>query len=140
MTQPHNLARDRPGLPVATPGGGASSTGHLDGQLPINYLRLEGFISPERRHCPLQQRDKTTSGRTDYKNLSSQVKLAPHNTNSKNLLECRPPQCQEHSGAKKNSLEALSNLYELTFSSLGPTGHVNFLLNVKVISSYLFDP
>jgi hypothetical protein len=32
-------------------------------------------------------------------------------------------------------MEALTDLYELTISSLGPTGHVNHLLDVKVISS-----
>jgi hypothetical protein len=32
-------------------------------------------------------------------------------------------------------MEAPTDLDELTFSSIGPTGHVNILLNVKVISS-----
>jgi hypothetical protein len=32
-------------------------------------------------------------------------------------------------------MEATIDLYELTISSLGPTGHVNLLLNVKVINS-----
>jgi hypothetical protein len=36
---------------------------------------------------------------------------------------------------KKKALEAPTNLYEPTFSSLGPTGHVNLLLDIKVISS-----
>jgi hypothetical protein len=35
-------------------------------------------------------------------------------------------------------MEAPTDLYELTISSLGPTG-VNLLLDVKVISSYLSD-
>jgi hypothetical protein len=46
----------------------------------------------------------------------------------------------------KNSLEPMrtlwkspTDLYEPTFSSLGPTGHVNLLLGVKVISSKLSD-
>jgi hypothetical protein len=38
-------------------------------------------------------------------------------------------------GGKKKALEAPINLYKLTFSSLGPTSHVNLLLDVKVISS-----
>jgi hypothetical protein len=32
-------------------------------------------------------------------------------------------------------MEAPTNLDEPTFSSMGPTGHVNLILNVKVISS-----
>jgi hypothetical protein len=42
---------------------------------------------------------------------------------------------KEHPGGKKKAMEAPSDLYEPTFSSLGSTGHVNLLLNVKVISS-----
>jgi hypothetical protein len=41
---------------------------------------------------------------------------------------------KEHSGGKKNAIEAPTDLYEPTFSSLGPTGYVNLLLHVKVIS------
>jgi hypothetical protein len=41
---------------------------------------------------------------------------------------------KEHSGGKKKALEAPTNHYELTLSSLGPTGHVNLLLDVNVIS------
>jgi hypothetical protein len=67
--------------------------------------------------------------------LSDQVKLVPHITDSKNLLEHHPPRWQEHPGTNENAMEALTNLYVLTFSSLGPTGHVNLLLNVKVASS-----
>jgi hypothetical protein len=32
-------------------------------------------------------------------------------------------------------MEASTDVYELTISSLGRTGHVNVLLNIKVISS-----
>jgi hypothetical protein len=42
---------------------------------------------------------------------------------------------KEHSGSKKKVTKAPTNLYELTFSCLGPTSYVNPLLNVKVISS-----
>jgi hypothetical protein len=46
------------------------------------------------------------------------------------------PGCEkEHPGGKKKSMEAIIDLYEPTFSSMGPTGHVNLLLDVKVISS-----
>jgi hypothetical protein len=31
-------------------------------------------------------------------------------------------------------MEAPTDLYEPTISSLGPTGHINLLLNAKVIS------
>jgi hypothetical protein len=34
-----------------------------------------------------------------------------------------------------NTMEAPTNLDELAFSSLGPSGHVNPLMDVKVISS-----
>jgi hypothetical protein len=36
-------------------------------------------------------------------------------------------------------MEAPTDLYELTFSSLGPTGHVNLLQNIKVASLELSD-
>jgi hypothetical protein len=36
-------------------------------------------------------------------------------------------------------MEAPTDLYKLTISSLGHTGHVNLLLHIKVISSYLSD-
>jgi hypothetical protein len=48
--------------------------------------------------------------------LSSQVKLTSCSNIFKNLLGCHPPHHQERPGAKKNAREALSNLYELTFS------------------------
>jgi hypothetical protein len=35
--------------------------------------------------------------------------------------------------------EAPTHFYELTFSSMGRTSYVNLLLDVKVISSLLFD-
>jgi hypothetical protein len=36
-------------------------------------------------------------------------------------------------------MEAPTDLDELTFSSLGPSGHVNLFLDVKVISLQLSD-
>jgi hypothetical protein len=51
-----------------------------------------------------------------------------------NILKHRPPQRQEHPGTNENAMEALTDLYEPTVSSLGPTSHVNLLLNVKVTS------
>jgi hypothetical protein len=56
--------------------------------------------------------------------LISQVKPMSHNNVFKNHIGCPPPQHQERPGAKKNALEALSNMYELTFSIWGPTGRV----------------
>jgi hypothetical protein len=41
---------------------------------------------------------------------------------------------KEHPGGEKKALKAPTDLYEPTISSLGPTGHVNLLLDVKVIS------
>jgi hypothetical protein len=42
---------------------------------------------------------------------------------------------KEHLGGRKKALEAVNDLYKPTFSSLDLTGHVNLLLDVKVISS-----
>jgi hypothetical protein len=42
---------------------------------------------------------------------------------------------KEYPGGKKKVMEGSTDLYELTFSSLGSTSHVNLLLDVKVISS-----
>jgi hypothetical protein len=53
--------------------------------------------------------------------LTSQVKPTPWNNVSKNHHRHHPPQ---HPGAQKNVWEALSNLYELTFSVWSPTGHI----------------
>jgi hypothetical protein len=46
-----------------------------------------------------------------------------------------PGSRKEHPGGKNKALVAPTNLYELAFSNLGPTGHVNLLLNIKIISS-----
>jgi hypothetical protein len=46
------------------------------------------------------------------------------------MLESR----KEHSRGKKKAMKSPMDPYELTFSSLGPIGHVNLLLDVKVIS------
>jgi hypothetical protein len=113
---------------------GASSTRYQEGQHFNKYISPGTSHPPERHHRPLQRRDKTAPGRADSKSLSSQVKPAPHSIDSKNLLECHPPQRQEHSGIDENTKEAPTDLYEPTFSSLGPTGHVNLLLDVKIIS------
>jgi hypothetical protein len=67
--------------------------------------------------------------------LSDQVRIAPHNTYSKNLLEHHLSQRQEDSGTDGNAMEAPTDLYKLTISCLGPIGHVNVLRDVKVISS-----
>jgi hypothetical protein len=46
-----------------------------------------------------------------------------------------PRREEEESRTDENAIEAPTDLYKLTISSLGPTGHVNLLLDVKVISS-----
>jgi hypothetical protein len=66
--------------------------------------------------------------------LSDQVRTAPHNTDSKNLLEHCPPQRQKHLRTNEKAMEAPTDLNKSTISSLGPTSHVNLLLDVKVIS------
>jgi hypothetical protein len=50
-----------------------------------------------------------------------------------------PKSQKEHPGGKKKAMETPTNLYEPTISSLGPTGHVNLLLDVKIISSSFSD-
>jgi hypothetical protein len=42
---------------------------------------------------------------------------------------------EEDSGTDGNIMEVPTDLYEPTILSLGPTGHVNLLLDVKIISS-----
>jgi hypothetical protein len=71
--------------------------------------------------------------------LGDQVRTAPHRTDSKNLLEHCPSQRQELSRIGGNALEAPTDLYKLTISMLGPTGHVNLFLDVKIISLKLSD-
>jgi hypothetical protein len=46
----------------------------------------------------------------------------------------KPGSQEEHPRAEKIPMEDPSDLYELTFSSLGPTGNVNILLDGKIIS------
>jgi hypothetical protein len=55
---------------------------------------------------------------------------APSTFGAKNVWEPK-----KHLGGKKKAREAPTSLYEPTFSNLSPTGHVNLLMNVKVISS-----
>jgi hypothetical protein len=45
-----------------------------------------------------------------------------------------PGSRKEHPGGKKKAMEVRKDLYMLTFSNRGPTGYVNLLLNIKVIS------
>jgi hypothetical protein len=46
-----------------------------------------------------------------------------------------PESLKEHpGGGKEKALEAPADLYKPIFSSLGPMGHVNLLLDVKVTS------
>jgi hypothetical protein len=47
----------------------------------------------------------------------------------------RTPGRQEDFGIDGDVMEVPIDLYKSTISSLGPTGHVNLLLDVKVISS-----
>jgi hypothetical protein len=46
-----------------------------------------------------------------------------------------PRRQEEDSGTDGNAMEAPTAFYELIMSSLGPTGHVNLLQDVRVISS-----
>jgi hypothetical protein len=46
-----------------------------------------------------------------------------------------PESQKEHPRDKKKAIKAPTDLYKVTSSSLGPTGHVNLFLDVKAISS-----
>jgi hypothetical protein len=92
MTQPHNLARDMFGLPT----GALEGFQYWDRRYPndqhsIKYTSSGASHPLERHHHPLQRWDRTAPGKTYSKNLSGQVKPSPHITDSKNILECRPP-------------------------------------------------
>jgi hypothetical protein len=98
MARPRNLASDTPGLPGAVPEGfHYRNRKYSYGKLSTKYPSPGASHPPKRLNRPLQQQDRTTLGRADSKRVGIQVKLAPHGTNYKNLLERRPPQLQEHS-------------------------------------------
>jgi hypothetical protein len=42
---------------------------------------------------------------------------------------------REHPGDQKKAMEAPTNIYEPTISSMGPTDYVNLLIDIKLISS-----
>jgi hypothetical protein len=73
----------------------------------------------------------------DFKSLSSQVKLAPHITDSRKLLKC-------HKSLEK-TLELMrtpwkppTDLYESTILSMGPICNVNPFVDIEIIAySYL---
>jgi hypothetical protein len=67
--------------------------------------------------------------------LSDQVKSAPHNTDSKNLLEHHPPQRQELPGTDGNTVEAPNRPLRTNLLGQDPTSHINLLIDIKVISS-----
>jgi hypothetical protein len=85
MAQPHKPVRDTPG------GFQYLDCRYPDSQHCHKYSSPGLHIPRKRHHHPLQWQDKTAPGRTDSKSLSSQVKLASHTTDSRNLLECHPP-------------------------------------------------
>jgi hypothetical protein len=103
---------------------------------PPQICKAQGLhILQERCHRPLQWQDKTTPGRTDSKSLSSQVKPAPHSTDSRNLLECHPPQCQgEDSETDENTMETSKWPLRTNYLESGPTGHVNPFVDTEIIA------
>jgi hypothetical protein len=56
--------------------------------------------------------------------LGDQARLAPHSSDSKNLLKHHPPQRQEHSGIDKKAMEAPTDPDKPTFPAVGLAGHV----------------
>jgi hypothetical protein len=92
MTQPRNSARDTPELPQPRSEASSTETASTRTLNTATNIQARGLHIPqERRHRSLQWQDNTVPDRTDSKSLSSQVKPAPHNIDSRNLLECRPP-------------------------------------------------
>jgi hypothetical protein len=73
-------------------------------------------------------------GKIDPKNLSNQVKPVPHSTDSRNLLECRPPQRQEDSRTSPNIVEASNQPQRTDYLTYGPTGHINPFVDIEIIS------
>jgi hypothetical protein len=104
--QHYNPAWDTPGLPAAVPSGFEyQDCRHLDSQYRQKNPSPGGFTSPG-KGSTAHYSDKTVPDRTNSTSLSSQVKPAPHSTNSRNLLECHPPQRQELPGTDENTIEA----------------------------------
>jgi hypothetical protein len=69
--------------------------------------------------------------------ISQKIVLGIIHLSTKNAQELkRTPEMQEEdSRTNGKAMEAPTDLYEPTISSLGPIGHVNLLLDVKVINS-----
>jgi hypothetical protein len=112
MTHPRYPARDMPRLLEVTPGGLPEPGLQVPRTIntATNTQAWGLHIARKRCHHPSQRQDNTTRGRIDSKSLSSQVKLAPHGTGSKNLLEHYPPQRPEHPRTNENTMEAPTDL------------------------------
>jgi hypothetical protein len=107
-----------------------------DSQHRHKYPCPEASHPPERCYRPLQWQDKITPGRTESKSLSSQVKTVPHNTDSRKLLECRPPQHKgEDSGTDENTMETSNGPLWIDHLKFWTTDHVNPFMNIEIISS-----
>jgi hypothetical protein len=56
--------------------------------------------------------------------LSDQIRVAPHSTDSKNLVEHHPPQCQELPRTNENTMEPPNRPPWTDLLDHGPTGRV----------------
>jgi hypothetical protein len=82
--------RTHPGSREPCPGTfGTGIAGTQKVNSPSNMYVQEA--SPPSIGATAYHNDKTPSGTTDSKSFSGQIKPVPHNTDSRNLLECCPP-------------------------------------------------
>jgi hypothetical protein len=157
-SQPCNSAQDMSELPPATPEGfqywvpGRSTVHqistprglHIPQTTPPPIATWWDKSALDKKLCPLVwwlqvvrrckgQASPATPTLT-WENLATKSGPTLWSNVSRNLLKHHPPQRQEHPETNEIATKAPTDLYELTFSSLGPTDHVNLLLNVKVIS------
>jgi hypothetical protein len=119
--QPCNLARDTPEAP-STRAQGLPVLGlqvHRQSK-PPQISKPRGLHIPwEMCHRPLQWQNKTMSGGTD----------------SRNLLECCPPQRHgQDSRTDPNTVEASNQPLWIDYLKYGPMGFVNPFRDVEIIS------
>jgi hypothetical protein len=69
--------------------------------------------------------------------LSSEAKPTPQDTDPWNLLEHRPSHCQEYYRTCPNIVEAFNQSRWIDHVKSGPTGHVNLIVDIKIINLYL---
>jgi hypothetical protein len=66
--------------------------------------------------------------------LGNEARLDPQGSDPRNLLEHRPPHCQEYSRIGPNTVEASNRPRRTDHLKSGPTGHVNLIVDIEIIS------